>query len=133
MSTSYCRFKAGRKSGWVSSFLAALDDGSGHVGERGKGCESLAGRVIRRGPRYRECDANRVNWKKKIVFYAYDGPLEQRSYTHGQGTEEDGFHWENVKLLTVRLALIHDTGTAIQKPPCAKTTKIRIIRSFRRI
>ena len=39
---------------------------------------------------------------------------------------KDGFHWENVKHLTVRLALIHDTGTAIQKPSCAKTTKIRI-------
>jgi hypothetical protein len=41
---------------------------------------------------------------------------------------KDGFHWENVKHLTVLLALIHDTRTAIQKPLCAKTTKIRIIR-----
>jgi hypothetical protein len=41
---------------------------------------------------------------------------------------KDGFHWENVKHLAVLLALIHDTGTAIQKPLCAKTTKIRIIR-----
>ena len=41
---------------------------------------------------------------------------------------KDGFHWENVKHLAVLLALIYDTGTAIQKPLCAKTTKIRIIR-----
>jgi hypothetical protein len=41
---------------------------------------------------------------------------------------KDGLHWGNVKHLTVLLALIHDTGTAIQKPLCAKTTKIRIIR-----
>ena len=41
---------------------------------------------------------------------------------------KDGFPWENVKHLTVLLALIHDTGTVIQKPLCAKTTKIRIIR-----
>jgi hypothetical protein len=43
---------------------------------------------------------------------------------------KDGFHWEDVKHLTVRPALIHDTGTAIQKPLCAKTTNIRIIRSI---
>ncbi len=41
---------------------------------------------------------------------------------------KDGFHWEMAKHLAVLLALIHDTGTAIQKPLCAKTTKIRIIR-----
>ena len=41
---------------------------------------------------------------------------------------KDGFHWENVKHLTVLLVLIDDTGTAIQKPLCAKTTKIRFIR-----
>jgi len=33
---------------------------------------------------------------------------------------KDGFHWEYVKHLAVLLALIHDTGTAIQKPLCAK-------------
>ena len=43
---------------------------------------------------------------------------------------KDEFHWENVKHLTVRLALIHDAGTAIQKPNCAKTTKIRIFKNF---
>ncbi len=40
---------------------------------------------------------------------------------------KDGFHWENVKHLAVLLALIHDAGTAIQQPLCAKTTKNRII------
>ncbi len=50
-----------------------------------------------------------------------------RQWNDGQ-LPKDGFHWENVKHLTVLLALIHDTGAAIQKPLCAKTTKIRIIR-----
>jgi hypothetical protein len=54
-------------------------------------------------PRNRSCIANRN-----------DGQLP-----------EDVFHWENVKHLLVHLALIYDTGTAIQKPLCATTTKIR--------
>ena len=37
---------------------------------------------------------------------------------------KDGFHWENVKHLTVLLALIHDTGTAIHKSFCAKQLKL---------
>jgi hypothetical protein len=45
---------------------------------------------------------------------------------------KDGFDWENVKHLTVLLALIHDTGTAIQKPLCAKTAKKKK-KKFRRI
>jgi hypothetical protein len=45
----------------------------------------------------------------------------------GQNSE-NVFHWKNVKYLFVLLALIHDTVTAIQKPICAKTTKIRMIR-----
>jgi hypothetical protein len=38
-----------------------------------------------------------------------------------------GFHWENVKHMAVLLALInvlHDTGTAIQNPLCAKKLKL---------
>ena len=71
-----------------------------------EGCIDKVGRVLPHGTWNRSCIAN---WG--------DGQLPK-----------DGFHWENVKHLTVRLALIHDTGTAIQKSLCAKTTKIRITR-----
>jgi hypothetical protein len=50
------------------------------------------------------------------------------NWDDGQLAKDVFQSWENVKHLAVLLALIHDTGTAIQKPLCAKTTKIRIIR-----
>ncbi len=115
----YCRFKAGRKSGWVSSFLAAFAgpaqgpsvDVPPTTTVTGslpciEGCTDKVCRVLPHGIWNRSCIAN---WD--------DGQLAK-----------DVFQWENVKHLAVLLALIHDTGTAIQKPLCAKTTKIRIIR-----
>ncbi len=58
-------------------------------------------------------------WNRSCIANQNDGQLS-----------ENVFHWENVKQLTVLLALIHDTGTAIQKPLCAKTTKMERIRGF---
>ncbi len=120
LSNSYCRFIAGRKSGWVqvSSFLAAFVgpaqgpriDVPPPTTVTGslpciEGCTDKVCRVLPHGIWNRSCI---TNWNDRQL-------------------SKDGFHWENVKHLTVRLALIHDTGTAIQKPSCAKTTKIRIL------
>ena len=71
-----------------------------------EGCTDKVCRVLPHGIWNRSCIAN---WD--------DGQLPK-----------DGFHWKNVKHLTVLLALIDYTGAAIQKPLCAETAKIRIFR-----
>ena len=117
--SKFCYFKAGRKSGWIYSFLAAFaGPGQGPSVDVPppttvtssipciEGCIDKVCRVLPHGIWNRSCIAN---WD--------DGQLPK-----------DGFHWKNVNHLTVLLALIDYTGTAIQKPLFAETTKIRIIR-----
>ena len=58
-------------------------------------------------------------WNRSSIANRNDGQLP-----------EDVFHWENVKDLLVYLALIYDMRSAIQKPLCAKTTRIKRIRYF---
>ena len=99
----YYRFKICRMGGWISSFLAAFARPA-----QGPRIDIPPPATVTGSLPCIECSADKILrvlshgiWNRSCIANWNDGQLSK-----------NGFHWENVKHLISRLALIHDSGTA---------------------